>query len=73
MPQSAVSDETLIFGGRALYPFNFLRTTVDKWTFLLVCVRLGQIMENQVWVQILTRFHPVDPKWEFPPISLEPS
>ena len=69
-----VSDETLLYGAREDYPFDFLRTTVNKWTFLLVCVWLGhRSMDNQVGAQVVTRFHPVDPKREFPPIIGEPS
>ena len=43
MPRSTVSDETLISGARVVYPFDFLRTTVDQWTFLLVCVGVGHM------------------------------
>ena len=32
----------------AVYPFDFLRTTIDQWTFHLVCVWLGhRSMENK--------------------------
>ena len=74
MTRSTVSDETLIYGAHVVYPFNFLEMMVDQWTFLLVCVGLGhRTLENQVGAKVLTRFHPVDKKWEFPSTTPEPS
>ena len=64
----------LICGPQIVYPLDMLWMGVAQWNFLLVCVWLGhRSIRNQVGAQALTRFHPVDPKWEFPPTSPEPS
>ena len=56
------------------YPLDMLRMGVAQWTFLLVCVWLfNRSMRNHVGAQVVTKFHLEDPKWEFPPISPEPS
>ena len=59
---------------RAVCPFDFLRSTVDQWNFLLVCVWLvHMIMPNHFGAQVVTRFHAFhSPKWgSFPPVSLK--
>ena len=63
MPRSAVSYETLIRGPRIVYPLDILRMGVARWTFLLVCVRLGhRIITNHAWAHAVTRSYPVPPK-----------
>ena len=51
---------------RTFCPFDCLRTTVDQWSFLLVCVWLvhGNML-NHVGDHVYTRFHVVSsPEWD---------
>ena len=63
----SLSDETLDRGGPKIYPYSFLRTRVDQWTFFSIYVCLAHMyMENQGWTHFTTLFTPVDPYREFP-------
>jgi hypothetical protein len=55
--------KTLAMWARAVYPFDFPPTTVDRWTFLIHFVWLGyRSTEQHRGVQE----PPVDSSWEFP-------
>jgi len=42
------TSETLDRGGPQIYPYSFLRTRMDQWTFLSIYVWLAHMyMENQ--------------------------
>jgi hypothetical protein len=55
-----------------IYAHNRRRKGVDNWKFLLGSVRVGpRNIQNQDLPQLVTRFPPVRPKWEFRAISPE--
>ena len=61
------TSETLDRGDPEIYPYSFLRTRVDQWTFFSIYVCLAHMyMENQGWTHFTTLFTPVDPYREFP-------
>src|SRR5664279_2938027 len=56
----------------SVYPHDRRRKGVDKWKFLLACVRVvHRNIQNQDLPQLFTRFPPVHPKSEFRAISPE--
>src|SRR3954466_13827770 len=61
------TSETLDRGGPQIYPYSFLHTRMDQWTFLSIYVCLAHMyMENHGWTHFTTLFTPVDPYREFP-------
>src|SRR3954463_499949 len=56
------TSETLDRGDPQIYPYSFLRTRVDQWTFCLyLCLFRNMYTENQCWTHFTTLFTPVDP------------
>src|SRR3954470_19935665 len=60
------TSETLDRGDPQIYPYSFLRTRADHWTFCLyLCFLAHMYTENQCWTHFTTLFTPVDPYREF--------
>src|ERR1041385_9272785 len=65
--QRLFTSETLDRWGPQIYPYSFLHTRMDQWTFLPIYVCLAHMyMENQGLTHFTTLFTPVDTYREFP-------
>jgi hypothetical protein len=72
--QSSVYIETLARMACTVYPFDWPPTTINRWTFILVSVRLGHNnMEQHLGSQNLARLSLIDQTWVFPAISFHVS
>jgi hypothetical protein len=74
LPQSPVYIETLARDPHTVYPPRFLWMAVSRGANVLLWLWLGhRNMESKGLPILTTRFPPVEPMWEFPPLSQEPN
>src|SRR3954463_3399642 len=61
------TSETLDLGGPQIYPYSFLRTRMDQWTFFIyLCLFSTYVHVKPRLTHFTTLFTPVDTYREFP-------